>query len=299
MGSQQTEKTFVIITGLSGAGKTHALHSLEDLGFFCVDNLLPALLPNFAALCLNAKPEIDRVALVIDVRGGTFFNDMFQALAQLNKLGYPFEILFLEASTDVLVKRFKETRRRHPLSKEGRLLEDILLERQRLEDLRGIANKIIDTSDLKPSELKDQVVELYGPQNNRTGLHITVMSFGYKYGIPLDADLVIDVRFLPNPYYVPELRNQTGCDQDVHDYVFQAPITNEFLEKYLALLSFLLPHYLKEGKTHLVVAIGCTGGQHRSVTLANAIFQMFASNEYRVNVRHRDMLKSPTGEEPI
>jgi len=294
----QKEFTLLIITGLSGAGKTHAIRALEDLGFFCIDNLPPALLPKFAELCLEAEGFIDRVALVIDIRGGGFFNDMFQALEELKKQGYPYEILFLEAATEVLVKRYKETRRRHPLSNYGRLLEDILLERERLEGLRGIANKIIDTSELTTNELKAQIIGLYGPKNDKVRLHITVMSFGYKYGLPLDADLVIDVRFIPNPFYITDLSPLTGNDREVVDFVMQSPITAEFLKKYYDLMTFLLPHYLNEGKTHLVIAIGCTGGQHRSVVLANRMGQMLSGSEYNVSVRHRDMFKKGAGGEP-
>ncbi|MCR4441638.1 MAG: RNase adapter RapZ [Peptococcaceae bacterium] len=282
---------FLIITGLSGAGKTHAIRALEDLGFFCVDNLPPALLPKFAELCLEAKGRIEQIAVVIDARGGRFFDDLFFALEELRKNEYPYEILFLEASTEVLVKRFKETRRRHPLSGQGRLLEDILLERKRLEELRGIANKIIDTSEMTTGQLKTQIVELYGPQNEKVRMNITVMSFGYKYGIPLDADLVIDVRFIPNPFYDPSLSALTGNEEEVKEYVLQSPVTAEFLLKYYELLNFLLPHYLDEGKTHLVIAIGCTGGRHRSVVLANRMGEMLSGSEYRVSVRHRDMPK--------
>jgi UPF0042 nucleotide-binding protein len=295
---RKNEVSFYIITGLSGAGKTHAIRAIEDLGFFCVDNLPPVLLPRFAELCLQEGAVINKVGVVIDIRGGQFFNDLFQALAELQQLGHPYEILFLEASTEVLIKRFKETRRRHPLCSQGPLLEEILLERERMEELRGIANKIIDTSELSPNELKTQILELYGPYNDKVTLHITVMSFGYKYGIPLDADLVMDVRFLPNPYYVDSLRKLTGCDREVDDYLSKSPLTEEFLQKYYDTLTFLLPHYLREGKTHLVIAIGCTGGQHRSVALAQRLGERLSSQEYRVMIRHRDMNKQRVREEP-
>lgn len=296
--NKQDGLTLLIITGLSGAGKTHAIRALEDLGYFCVDNLLPALLPKFTELMKQAE-TITQAALVIDVRGGRFFDDMSQALRDLKKQGTSYEILYLEASTEVLVNRFKETRRRHPLSSEGRLLEDILLEKERLEELRGMANKIIDTSAMATSEFKTLINELYGPQDEKGRMKISVMSFGYKYGIPLDADLVIDVRFLPNPFYIPEMRSQTGFEQNVRDYVLKSSVTAEFLTKYVDLLNYLLPHYLNEGKTHLVIAIGCTGGQHRSVTLANAIGDMLSVSEYKVTVRHRDMNKKGAGGEPV
>jgi UPF0042 nucleotide-binding protein len=282
---------FYIITGLSGAGKTHALRALEDLGFFCVDNLPPVLLPKFAELCLQSVDIIQRVALVIDIRGGHFFADLFRVLADLKEKGYPYEILFLEATTDVLIRRFKETRRRHPFSNRGPLLEELQRERKQMESLREVANKIIDTSELTPQELKKQIVELYGVGSDQVKLHLTMMSFGYKYGIPLDADLVVDVRFLPNPFYLPELRPLTGCDRRVDEYVRNLPATEDFLQKYHAVLTFLLPNYVREGKTHLVIAIGCTGGQHRSVVLANCLGERLASPEYQIMIRHRDILK--------
>lgn len=285
------ETNFHIITGLSGAGKTHAIRALEDLGFFCVDNLPPALLPKFAELCIRGGDIINRVAIVIDIRGGRFFNDLFQALDELEVQGCPYEILFLEATTEVLIKRFKETRRRHPFSGRGPLLEEITRERERMEEMRGIANKIIDTSELSPNELKTQISELYGPDNDKVKMHITVMSFGYKYGIPLDADLVIDVRFLPNPFYVEELRPLSGCDRQVDEYVRRFQETEDFLQKFNEIITFLLPNYVREGKTHLVIAIGCTGGRHRSVVLANCLGERLTSQEYRMLIRHRDILK--------
>lgn len=285
----------LFITGMSGAGKTHAVRSLEDIGYFCVDNLLPVLVPKFVELSQQAEGRIDKVALVIDIRGGRFFDDLFQALKDLHEQGYTYEILFLDASTEVLVNRFKETRRRHPLSSQGRLLEDILLEKERLEELRGIASKIIDTSELTTAQLRDQIIELYGPKDDKDRMHITILSFGYKYGIPLDADLVVDVRFLPNPYYVAGLRSSTGCDQEVVDYVLESDTAREFLTKYHDFLTFLLPHYVREGKTSLVIAIGCTGGQHRSVTLSNALADMLNDHNYKLTVRHRDIRRKGAG----
>ena len=211
----------LIITGMSGAGKSQAIQSMEDLGFFCVDNLPPILIPKFAELCLQSEGKINKIALVVDIRGGDFFNDLFEALEEVKNLGIYFEILFLEASDEVLVKRFKETRRRHPLGTDGGVYEGISLERERLGDLRGRADKIIDTSNLKPSELKEEIQRLWGKENRNKKLAITIMSFGYKYGIPLDTDLLVDVRFLPNPYYMPELRPLTGIDAEVKDYVLK------------------------------------------------------------------------------
>ncbi|MGI9861373.1 RNase adapter RapZ [Moorella naiadis] len=281
----------VIVTGLSGAGKTQAVRCLEDLGFFCVDNLPPSLIPGLVDLLGHPSKEgegITKVALVMDIRGGEFFTGLDAALNYLDGLGIPYEILFLEAADEILVRRYKETRRRHPLSSGGQILEGILEERRRLEELRGRASKIIDTSELTPRQLKEQVAELFG--SSRRQLIISIISFGYKYGIPLDADLVMDVRFLPNPFYVPALRPFTGHDRCVKDFVLAAPATQQFMKQFTALLRFLIPHYLKEGKSHLVIAIGCTGGQHRSVALANKLGELLQSEDYVVTVKHRDVV---------
>lgn len=281
----------LIITGMSGAGKSQAIQSMEDLGFFCVDNLPPILIPKFAELCLQSEGKINKVALVVDIRGGEFFNDLFAALEGIKNLGIYFEILFLEASDEVLVKRFKETRRRHPLGTDGGVYEGISLERKRLGDLRGRADKIIDTSNLKPIELKEEIQRIWGKGNRNKKLAITIMSFGYKHGIPLDTDLLVDVRFLPNPYYIAELRPLTGLDAEVQEYVLKSPITKEFLDKYYQLLNFLIPLYVTEGKNHLVIAIGCTGGQHRSVAIANYLGEVLAKNDYQITIKHRDIEK--------
>jgi len=287
---------FVIVTGQSGAGKTQAIQCLEDLGFFCVDNLPPTLIPKFAELCAQSEGKINKIALVIDIRGGGFFDAVYESLDMLKGVGIKYEILFLEASDQTLVRRFKESRRRHPLTQHGRVLEGIQEERKILEELKGKAHKIIDTSDLSNKELKDQITEIYRSEPEEQGLNITVMSFGYKYGIPMDADLVFDVRFLPNPHYVEELRPFTGDDKKIQDYVFSSPVSKAFMRKFSSLIKFLLPHYIKEGKTSLVVAIGCTGGQHRSVTLANKLHTMLESKKYNVNKRHRDVRRNFKGE---
>jgi len=262
---------FVIVTGLSGARKTQALHSLEDLGFYCIDNLPPALIPKFAELCAQAANKISKIALGVDIRGGEFFNTLFEVLNDLNNRGIRYEILFLEASDETLVRRFKESRRRHPLSAYGEVLEVIRQERSLMQDLRGRANKIIDTSGLVPKQLKEEIAAIFADQTGRAGLHITVVSFGFKYGIPLDSDLVIDVRFLPNPHYQPDLRSFTGNDQVVRDFVFKSPVTEKFMNKFIDFVEFLIPEYINEGKTTLMIAIGCTGGMHRSVALANRL----------------------------
>ncbi|WP_338824655.1 Nucleotide-binding protein YvcJ [Moorella humiferrea] len=286
----------VIVTGLSGAGKTQAARCLEDLGFFCVDNLPPSLIPGLVDLLRQPAKNgkgIDKVALVMDIRGGQFFDDLEEALVYLDSRGIPYEILFLEAADEVLVRRYKETRRRHPLSSGGQILEGIIAERRRLEELRGRATKIIDTSELTPRQLKEQVAELFG--DSRRQLKISIISFGYKYGIPLDADLVMDVRFLPNPYYNPALRPFTGHDRCVADFVMASPEAQEFIAKFAALLRFLIPQYQLEGKSHLVIAIGCTGGQHRSVTLANKLGEILRGDSYDVVVKHRDLIRYLSG----
>ncbi|MCR6545168.1 RNase adapter RapZ [Dehalobacterium formicoaceticum] len=280
-----------IITGMSGAGKTQVIHSLEDMGFYCVDNLPPALIPKFTDLITQSPSKMEKVALVIDIRGGEFFPDLFEALSKLKSQKIPYEILFLEASNETLVRRFKETRRRHPLAPMGRVLDGIIEERLRLQELRGMADKVIDTSDLSNQQLKDQIWNHFA-DNKQGQLSITIMSFGYKYGLPLDADLAIDVRFLPNPFYIEALRPHTGENKEVMEYVLSNPLAQTFLKKYLDLLDFLIPHYCEEGKMHLMIAIGCTGGQHRSVALSNWIAKSLRGCGYQVVVNHRDILKS-------
>ncbi len=286
---------FVIVSGLSGAGKTQAIWCLEDLGFFCVDNLPPTLIPKFAELCAQSDGRINKIALVVDIRGGGFFDAVYDSLENLKELGIKYEILFLEASDETLVRRFKESRRPHPLNPNGRILEGIMEERARLEELRGKAHKIIDTSDLTNKQLKEQITSMYGEHKQEQSLNITVASFGYKYGIPMDADLVFDVRFLPNPHYIEELRPLTGNDKEIQDYVLESPISRTFIRKFYSLIKFLLPHYIKEGKTSLTIAIGCTGGRHRSVTLANKLVELLDQKNYNVIKRHRDIDKMSSG----
>jgi len=278
----------IIITGLSGAGKTLALRCLEDLGYFCVDNLPPNLVSKFAELFADSEQQIKKIALVMDVRGGHFFSTFFDSLKYLEQEGYKYEILFFEASDETLIRRFKQTRRKHPLSREGSILEGIVEERKLLYDIRGIATKIIDTTDLTPVQLREQLRELIGEKNGRS-LLITVMSFGFKYGLPLDSDLVVDVRFLPNPHYTDDLRPKTGEDAEVENFVMRFPETRSFINKLSDLLLFLLPYYVKEGKSHLVVSIGCTGGKHRSVALSRKVGEILSSEGYKVSVRHRDI----------
>lgn len=286
------EPRLLIVTGMSGAGKTQAIQSLEDLGYFCVDNLPPALIPKFAELVSQSTGKVDKVALVVDIRGGAFFNQVMEVLKDLSQQGYKYEILFLEASDETLVRRYKESRRRHPLDNHGEVLAVIREERELLREIRGRANKIIDTSNVSNSQLKEQIITQYGgDKEDRNRLLITVISFGFKYGIPLDSDLVIDVRFLPNPHYIPELRCLTGNDEPVQRHVMSQDVTKEFVEKLTDFVNFLIPHYENEGKATLMIAIGCTGGMHRSVTLANKLGDILLEQGYRVNVRHRDIMR--------
>ena len=279
---------FVIITGLSGAGKSQAIKYLEDFGYFCVDNLPPALIPKFVELCHQTKGKIEKIALVIDIRGGLFFDDLFASLEELEETLFHYEILFLDAGNDVLVKRFKETRRIHPLSGDGSITEGILKEREKLHYLKKKATNIIDTTNLIPSQLKEELRNIYLEGNETNNLIINIVSFGFKKGIPMEADLVFDVRFLPNPYYVENLKESTGQEESVREYVMNSVVSVTFLEKLYDLLDFLIPCYIKEGKNQLVIAIGCTGGKHRSVTIAHTLFHKLKENGQRVIVNHRD-----------
>ena len=281
---------FVIVTGLSGAGKTQAIRSLEDLGYFCVDNLPPTLIPKFAEACYKTDGKIDKIALVIDIRGGQFFNDIFESLNYLKEQGYKYEILFLDASEEVLIKRFKESRRKHPLAPDGRILNGIIMERNKLRELKDRADNIIDTSNLVTRELREEITKIYSEEGQmETELMITVLSFGFKYGIPVDSDLVFDVRFLPNPFYIPELKEYSGKDTSVMKYIMSFKETSEFINKLENMLEFLIPNYLKEGKRQLIISIGCTGGRHRSVFIANAIYNRLKNNGHKVNIDHRDI----------
>lgn len=279
----------VIITGMSGAGKTIAVQSLEDLGFFCVDNLPPVLIPKFAELIEQSNGKIGKVALVIDLRGREFFTALSESLNFIKEhFTISCEILFLDATDEVLVQRYKESRRRHPLAPEGMPLEGIRLERRMLEDLKGSASQVIDTSSIKPTQLKERIISRFTNLEHNS-LSVNVTSFGFKYGIPIDADLIYDVRFLPNPHYVDHLRPNTGQNPDVYDYVMKWPETQAFLTKLLDMLQFLLPLYHKEGKSQVVIGIGCTGGKHRSVAIAEYLGRMLGSSDTeRVRVSHRD-----------
>lgn len=284
------ETQMVIITGMSGAGKTVAIQSFEDLGFFCVDNLPPTLLPKFLELMKESGNKMNKVALVMDLRGREFFEYLFKALDELTETSWltP-QILFLDADDSTLVRRYKETRRFHPLAKSGLPLEGIKLERELLEELKGRAKLIYNTSNMKPKDLREKILTEFSV-NKQTMFTVNMMSFGFKHGIPIDADLVFDVRFLPNPHYIDHMRPKTGLDEEVSTYVLKWNETHKFLEKVTELLCFMLPHYKREGKAQLVVAIGCTGGQHRSVALAEYIGEFF-KKDYHTRVTHRDIDK--------
>jgi UPF0042 nucleotide-binding protein len=286
---------FVVVTGLSGGGKATSLKMLEDMGFFCVDNLPISLLSTFTEL-LAQQPnsEVQKVALGLDVRTGNV-HELPAALEDLKNHGYQVETLFMECSDETLIRRYKESRRSHPLSPEGRVEDGIAEERKVLATIKAQADYIIDSSNLLTRELKEELERIFIGNEEYTNLMITVLSFGFKHGIPTDSDLVLDVRFLPNPFYVEDLRHKTGLDAEVRDYVMQFPEAGEFLDKTEDLLKFLIPNYIKEGKTSLVISIGCTGGKHRSVTLAMELYKRVkAMGHYGVNLSHRDVRVSGT-----
>ena len=280
----------MIVSGLSGAGKSKTASFLEDLGFYCVDNMPADLIPQFAQLCLATKGRYERVALVTDVRGSLTFESLFKALDSLYQMHLQFTILFVEADTDVIIKRYKETRRKHPLIRDGSdLLAAVERERSLLQPIRNRANAIINTSNLPTAKLRGEIIRILGDDLKDQAMTVTVVSFGFKYGLPMEADLVFDVRFLPNPYYIPELKHKTGMDYEVRDFVFSYQQTKDFVQKVEDLLAFLLPSYVDEGKTNLVIAVGCTGGKHRSVSVARELGDFAAKKGYGITVSHRDL----------
>jgi UPF0042 nucleotide-binding protein len=283
----------VIITGMSGAGRSEAIHTFEDLGYFCIDNLPPALIGSIVDLTRLAGSRISDVAVVCDARGMEFFAELWGELERLERDGVPFRILFLEAEDEMLVQRFKETRRRHPLTDEGTVLDGIEAERDLLEDFRGRADLVIDTTDLRPTQLRQRIIDDFLCEKAGGALDITVSSFGFKYGVPIDADIVMDVRFLPNPFYDALLRPLSGLDGPVRDYVLARDETIAFLEGWFHLLEALMPGYHTEGKSHLAMAMGCTGGRHRSVVLAEETADFLRELGYPVRVTHRDLERDP------
>jgi len=282
----------VIITGLSGSGKSTALRALEDIGFFCVDNLPVVLLPKFLSITLQSSPKIRQVALVMDLRQKTFLEKYQRIFERLKEQGYRIKILFLEAGEESLLRRFSETRRSHPLSEKSSIMEGIQTEIKKLATLRQMADTVIDTTASNVHQLKDTVQKQFMPSASRKKMLISVMSFGYRYGLPADADLAIDVRFLPNPYYVEKLKNLTGHHRDVEKYVLNNEECKTFMSKAADMLNFIIPLYEKEGKVRLNVAFGCTGGKHRSVVMANQFSLFFQKRKFIVHTTHRDINKS-------
>ncbi|MDR0999535.1 MAG: RNase adapter RapZ [Clostridiales bacterium] len=282
---------FIIVTGMSGAGKSTVLDFLEDAGFYCVDNLPPALIPKFAELFSMQRNGIKQVALGIDVRGGKLFNDLFATLDELSAKGYEFSILFLDAPDDVLVKRYKETRRIHPLAMGGRVISGIATERSALQDLKQRAEFIVDTGNLLTRQLKETINDIIIKNNKFNSLIITVLSFGFKYGIPDDSDLVFDVRFIPNPFYIPEMKELTGLDPLVRNFVMESETSRAYCDKWIDFIAFLIPHYVEEGKNHLVISVGCTGGKHRSVALSEKLATELKKLGYMTVINHRDIDK--------
>ena len=284
---------FVIVSGLSGAGKSQAMHALEDIGFYCVDNMPPKLLPKFAELCLQSQEKLSKVAMVVDVRGGNQFKDLFANLDELQAHGGEYKILFLECDDSVLARRYKETRRQHPLSykTDGSVRGAITLEREMLKEVRSRTDYLIDTTHLSTSQLKKRIDDLF-LEDAAEGMVVECMSFGFKYGYPAEADLVFDVRCFPNPFYVPELKTLTGMDAPVRDFVLSHEETTGFLTRLYDMIDYLLPLYRGEGKSQLVIAIGCTGGKHRSVTIAESLALHIETGGGRVRVNHRDIQKA-------
>ncbi|WDV45226.1 RNase adapter RapZ [Clostridiaceae bacterium M8S5] len=283
---------FVIITGLSGAGRSQAMKIMEDIGYYCMDNLPPSLIPKFIDLYIQSKDRIKKVALVVDVRGGKFFNDLFENLDELKADGYDYKMLFLDCDDNILIHRYKELRRPHPLNPQGSIVEGIDKEREILKKVREKSDFIINTSNFTTGMLKEEIKKLFLEGKEVDNFIVSISSFGYKHGIVIDADLVFDVRFLPNPHYIDDLRPMTGNDKKVKDYVMKWNDTKIFIDKLTDMIDFLIPLYIKEGKMQLMIAIGCTGGKHRSVTIANYLYDYLKINGHKVAINHRDSYKN-------
>lgn len=285
---------FLIVSGLSGAGKSTVMSILEDSGYFCVDNLPPVLIPKFAEVCLAGAGSYERVAMVCDIRGGENFDGLFEAMDALRAMKFQYKVLFVEAEDAVIIKRYKETRRSHPLYEEmGSLTRAVEHEREVMAPVRARADCVINTTTLPVRKLRGQVLDMFAPNRKSVSeMSVTLTSFGFKYGLPLEADLVFDVRFLPNPFYIDELRPLTGLEQGVADYALDNPAGRELLEKLRGLLDFLLPHFVEEGKSALVIAVGCTGGRHRSVAVTHALTEYIRSLGYAAGETHRDMTRA-------
>lgn len=282
-------REIVIVTGMSGAGKSTVLKFLEDIGFYCADNLPPALIPRFAEVCFGAGPAYDRLALGIDIRGGGFFDDLSPALGEISRESCAVTILYLDADDETLLRRFKETRRSHPLAGSWRLTDSIREERRLTQSVKDSATYVLDTSGILARELKSEINDIFLAGKAFAGIVVNVVSFGFKYGLPMDADIVFDVRFMPNPFYIPELRPLTGNDPEIREFVLSHTAAALFLDKTASMFDALIPHYLAEGKTRLVICIGCTGGRHRSVTLSDCLYQHIKAQGYSVFLKHRDL----------
>ncbi len=280
----------IVITGMSGAGRTEAMHTFEDIGYFCIDNLPPSLIMNLVSLAGLNNDSMRKLAVVCDLRSKELFPELIHELAKLKEMGLSYSMLFLDSTDEALLNRFKATRRRHPLCSNGMtIISGIKKERDLLSDAKRMADYVLDTSRIKPQQMREKIRSLFTTESAQEGLGVSVYSFGFKHGAPTDADIVIDVRFLPNPFYEPELREKTGMDKEVQDYVLDKPETQEFLKCWFSLLDCVMPGYVNEGKQYLSIAVGCTGGQHRSVTLANATGQYLSQAGYSVNTTHRDL----------
>ncbi|MBE7037059.1 MAG: RNase adapter RapZ [Ruminococcaceae bacterium] len=280
---------FVIVTGMSGAGKSSVVHILEDIGYYCIDNMPPTLITKFVALCQHSNLAMDKIAFVVDARSGDRITHLSDEIKDFKNNGNFCEVLFLEASDETIIKRYKETRRKHPHAKGGLLIDGITTERQLLAEIRNHSDYIIDTTGLLTKQLKEQVLALFESREKYKSINVNIISFGFKRGIPLDTDLLFDVRFLPNPFYEDELKEKTGLDAAVRDYVIKTDVTTEFLNKLYDMIDFLLPQYTEEGKTQLVISIGCTGGKHRSVSVAEELGAHLSKKNYYTVINHRDI----------
>ena len=285
----------VIVTGMSGAGKTQACRYMEDLGYFCVDNLPPVFIPKFAELCRHTTGHVRKAVLVVDTRSREFFDTFVQVLEDMAKTQMPYKMLFMEATDAAIIRRYKETRRRHPMAPASRISDGIAKERERLAPVRSKATYIVDTTELKKTDLKGKITQLFGRTEGEQ-MAIDVLSFGFKFGMPLDADMVLDVRFLPNPFYIESMRHKSGAVPEVAQYIAKWPVTQEFEKRLDDMVDFLVPQYIKEGKSQLVLAIGCTGGMHRSVYIAVHLFRRLADRGYQVKLEHRDLMKNDVWE---
>ena len=285
----------IIVTGMSGSGKTQACRYLEDFGYFCVDNLPPVFIPKFVELCTHAAGHFNKMVFVVDTRSREFFDDLVQVLEDMDKADLDYEMLFMDASDDVIIRRYKETRRRHPMAPSSRISDGVFKERKRLESVRSKSTYVIDTSNLSKAELREKIKQLFGNTDGEA-MNISVLSFGFKFGMPLDADMVLDVRFLPNPFYVQELRHKSGTVPEVAAYIEDKTVTQDYLKRLDPFIDFLIPQYVREGKSQLVIVIGCTGGMHRSVFIAKHIYDQLAKKGYAVNLEHRDLMKNDVWE---